>query len=347
MRLAFLRRNIGYKLFALVLSVMLYYVASIQQNPRVTRDQYVQPEVMQLPATLVIKERPALIQLTVSGTESELAQFEKEPLNALVDGSLVKPGLNRLPVMVSLPKGVSLNNASLPIALFSGELKDKRPYTVDVDFSGTPPAGQEYTDPSSKPGDVIVQGLSEDLKRIGRVVASVEREGDELTIERSVDLYAEDNQRRRVEGVEIVPSKVQVRVNLRPVPRTKIMFLSVKLDGTPAQGYRIASYSDPSPNQIVVRGAVEALSAQSSIPLRVDIAGIKETITKTVTVTLPPGMSPQQALPLIQVRVIVEPETTVGGVKVAPPTPSPSPLPTASATPSPSATTSAVTTPAP
>ena len=33
MKLGFLRRNIGYKLFALVLSVMLYCVASAQQNP--------------------------------------------------------------------------------------------------------------------------------------------------------------------------------------------------------------------------------------------------------------------------------------------------------------------------
>ncbi|MBC8135155.1 MAG: hypothetical protein H8F28_04605 [Fibrella sp.] len=335
MRLTFLRRNLGYKMFALVLSIMLYYVASVQQNPRLTRDQYVQPEVMQLPATLVIKERPALIQLTVSGTESELAQLDKDPLTALVDGSQVNPGLNRLPVTVSLPKGVSLNNAALPTVQFSAELKEKQPYSVDVDFSGTPPAGQEYADPIAKPGNVVVQGLEADLKRIGRIVASVEQKQDELTVERSVDLYAEDNQRRRVEGVEIVPEKVQVRVNLRPVPITKIMFLSVKLIGNPAPDYRIVSYSDPSPNQIVVRGAVEALSAQSSIPLRVDISGIKETVTKTVTVALPPGMSPQTALPPIQVRVIVEPTTAVDAGKTATPTPPPSPQPTASTTPAP------------
>lgn len=335
MRLAFLRRNIGYKLFALVLAIMLYYVASIQQNPRLTRDQYVQPEVIQLPETLVIKERPALIQLTVSGTESELSQIDKEPLTAVVDGAAVKPGLNRLPVTVTLPKGIVLNNATLPLAQFSAALKEKIEYGVTVDFSGTAPAGQEYGDGVAKPSSVVVQGLPEDLKRIGRIVASVERETDELTVERSVDLYAEDSQRRRVENIEIIPSRVQVRVNLRPVPVTKIMFLSVKLVGRPAPGFRIASYSDPVPNQIVVRGAVEALSSQSSIPLAVDITGIKETVTKTVTVALPPGMSPQTALPPIQVRVIVEPITAVDAEKAATPAPSPSPQPSASASPAP------------
>lgn len=328
MRLGFLRRNFGYKLFALLLSIMLYYIASIQLNPSITRDQYVQPVVTQLPSTLVIKERPALIQLTVTGTELDLSQFDKEPLTALVDGALIKPGLNRLPVAVSLPKGVSLKNTTLPLVQISAERKEKREYGVDVDFSGTPPAGQEYTDPVSEPRKVIVQGLLDDLKRIGRIVASVERERDELAVERSVDLYAEDSERRRVEGVEIVPERVNVRVNLRPVPRTKSMFLSVQLIGVPAPGYRIAGYSDPEPSQIVVRGAVEALSSQSSIPLAVDISGIKETVTKTVTVSLPAGMSPQTALPPIQVKVIVEPITAVDAETAPTPSQSPPPPPT-------------------
>lgn len=336
MKLGFLRRNLGYKIFALVLSCMLYYVASVQQNPRITREQYVQPEIQQLPDGLVVKGPPSLVQLSVSGTETDLSRIDKEPLTALVDGSQVKPGLNRLPVRVSVPNGVSLNS-STPTTQFAAELKEKRPYSVDVDFGGTAPPGQEYADPIAKPGRVMVQGLSEDLKRIGRIVASVEREQNELTVERSVELYAEDEQRRRVDGVEIIPNKVQVRVNLRPVPRTKIMFLSVRLVGTPAPGYRVASVPDPVPNQIEVRGAVEALSAQSSIPLFVDIAGAKETVTKTVTVTLPSGMSPQKALPPIQVRVIVEPDTAVEPGKPVPTQtpPAPSPSPQSSASPSP------------
>ncbi len=334
MRLGFLRRNFGYKLFALVLSCMLYYVASVQQNPRATREQYVQPEVRQLPENLVVKGPPDLVQLSVSGTESDLARIDKEPLKAFVDGTQVKPGLNRLPVMVSVPNGVSLNGA-MPTTQFAAELKVKIPYTVDVDFGGTAPAGQEYTDPVAKPSRVTVQGLSEDLKRIGRIVASVEREQNELTVERSVELYAEDEQRRRVEGVEIIPNKVQVRVNLRPIPRTKYMFLSVRLVGSPANGYRVVSVPDPVPSQIEVRGSVEALSAQSLIPLFVDITGVKQTVTKTVTVTLPSGMSPQKALPPIQVSVIVEPDTAVDTRKPVSASPASSPTPQGSPAPSP------------
>lgn len=332
MRLPFLRRNFGYKLFALVLSIMLYYIANNQLNPRVTREQYVQPKIMQLPTNLVVKERPALIQVTVSGSESELSQFDKTPLSAIVDGTLAKPGLNRLPVTISLPKGVSLQNEIMPIAQFAAEVKEKRDYAVDVDFSGTAPAGQMYGEPVPKPGNVIVQGLAEDIKRIGRVVASVERQEDELTVERTVDLFAEDSLRRRVEGVEIIPDNVHVRVNLRPVPITKNMLLTVQLVGNPAPGFRVSGYSTPSPSQIVVRGAVEALSAQSSIPLTVDISGIRQTTTKTVTVSIPPGMSPQKALSPIQVRVIVEPITSVESQDTA--TPKPSPQPSTSQSPS-------------
>ena len=184
--------------------------------------------------------------------------------------------------------------------------------------------------------EVTVQGLAEDLKRVGRVAASVERERDELAVERNVDLYAEDDQHRRVDGIEITPARVKVRVNLRPVPTTKTMLLSAELVGKPAPGYRIATY-DVSPAQIVVRGAVEALSAQSSIPVTVDVSGIKASQTKAVTLALPPGMSPQKTLPVFQVRLIVEPIPAVEGTKpiAASPSPpsSPAPSPAASASP--------------
>ena len=58
MKLDFLRRNIGYKLFALVLSVMLHIIATAQQNPSGVRDQYVQPEIVKLPDTLLVGEPP-------------------------------------------------------------------------------------------------------------------------------------------------------------------------------------------------------------------------------------------------------------------------------------------------
>ena len=208
-----------------------------------------------------------------------LAQFDKKPLRALLDGSLIKPGINRLPVMIPLPPGISLVNSPPPFVTFSAERKEERDYAVDVMFSGTPPAGQMYDGGIATPGNVVVKGSASDLKRVARIVASVEREPNELSVDRVVDLYAQDINARRVEGVEIVPTKVTVTVKLAPVPTTKNMILTVRTVGASAPGFSVASY-EIEPNQVLVRGSLEALSAQSSIAVPVDVTGAKETFTK-------------------------------------------------------------------
>lgn len=321
MRLGFLRRNVGYKLFALVLSVMLYYVASAQQNPTGVRDQYVQPEIARLPGSLIVAEPPALIPVKVSGKETALLQLDKKTLRATVDGTSVKPGVNRLPVTLSLPPGVTLVNTPPPLATFTAERKEEQPYAVDAMLSGAPPAGQEYGQAIASPGNVVVQGLTADLKRVARVVAFVERQQDEGTVERVVEVYAEDLQKRRVENVEIVPARVTVTAKLRVVPTTKNMVLTVKTVGIPAPGYSVASY-EIEPNQLLVRGSMEALSAQSSIAVPVDVTGATETFTKSVTLIFPPGMGSHRAVPPVRVRVVVVPVTTTVGNTEATPAPS-------------------------
>ena len=53
--MAFLRRNWEYKLLSLVLSVLLYFIASTQRNRSLSSTQSVKPEVVGLPLELVVK----------------------------------------------------------------------------------------------------------------------------------------------------------------------------------------------------------------------------------------------------------------------------------------------------
>jgi len=320
-----IKRNLGYKIFSLIVATLLYYVASAQQNPHVTRDLYIQPEVVKLPQSIVVKDPPAPFPLTVTGPESVLNKTTAQSIRATIDGAIAKPGVNRLPIAIVFPPGIqSSGNDALPMGQFTTEKKDQKEYGVDVLFAGTAPPGQEYGDPIAIPSNVTVEGLSDDLKRVGRVVAHIEREDNELAVERMVTLVAEDQDKLRVDGVEIIPPQVKVRVKLHPVPTTKTMLLSVEFRGKPAPGFRIASY-DPQPNQITVRGAIETLSSRSSITIPVDISGLKESTTKTVTVALPSGIQPQEALPPIKVRLEVQPIPAIDGGTQQQPREEPSP----------------------
>lgn len=336
MNLAFLKRNLGYKIFSLLVAILLYNVAVAQQNPRVTRQVFIQPEVTRLPGTMLLRDPPPPVALRVVGPEAVLDKLAMQPIKGTVDATMAREGANRLPLVLTLPAGVHTENGSgMPFAQFAVEKKDEKPYGVDVLFAGTAPPGQKYGDGVATPSTVTIQGLTDDLKRVGRVVASVEREETELTVERTVTLVAEDQLRRKVDGIEIIPPQVKVRVPLTVVPTTKAMLLSVEPMGKPAPGFRVTTY-EAIPSQITVRGALEALSSRSSIPVPVDVTNIKDNDTKTVTLTLPPGLAPQQALPPIKVKLVVEPLRSVdGNSQIQAPVPSPSPSPVA-ASPSPS-----------
>ena len=318
-----LRRNFGYKVFSLLLSSLLFYIAGAQTDPRAKSDNYIQPEIVRLPDVLVVREAPVPVLVQVAGPESALSRLDKQPIKATIDGAAAKPGVNHLPIRLTLPPGVVAVNRPLPFAQFSTERKEQQKYSVDVDFAGTAPAGQEYGDRTVTPSAVVVEGLPEDLKHVARVVASVEREPNELAVERPVTMYAEDDQKRRVEGVTMIPAQVTVRVPLRPVPTTKTMLLSAKLTGKPAPGFRVVTY-EISPQSVVVRGAVEAISSRSSLAVPVDVGGVSKTGVRSAALSLPAGLSPQEPLPPIKVRLVVEPIPGVDGAKNLRPSPVPS-----------------------
>ena len=71
--IALLRRNWEYKLLSLVLSILLFVIASVQRNPSRTSSMTVQPEVVGVPADLAVKVPPRVEQVTLTGTNEEIA----------------------------------------------------------------------------------------------------------------------------------------------------------------------------------------------------------------------------------------------------------------------------------
>jgi YbbR domain-containing protein len=325
---AVLKRNIGLKILSVVIATLFYYVASTQLNPRVPRDMFLQPEVTNIPQDMVVTEPPRVVTITVNGLASTVNTLSTSQIRAVVDATSARSGLNRLPVTFALPQGVRMDSgATAPFAEVVLEKQQSQVYDVNPLFSGTPPFGYLYGDPVPQPTKVTVQGTNAQMNRVQRVVAYIERQDGEQAIERTVSLVAEDGQKRTVDGVEIKPSQVKVSIGLKRAPVTKRLLLSASIEGEPAPGYRFKTYLF-TPQQIEVSGAPDVISSRSSVDIPVDIAGLRQTTTKTVPLTLPEGLRSTTGIKSVKLRIEVEEIPSVGtsaSPSPAPPAASPNP----------------------
>jgi YbbR domain-containing protein len=287
-----LRRNFGYKFLSLIISILLYWIASGQRNnPSAKGDFYVQPVVEGLPANMVLKNPPQGSSVSVSGPPAAVEAFRALEPKAIVNLSGAKVGADRYPIKYLYPNGFanSLEIIGPPVTLATVEQKQSSKFFVDVLYNDHPPAGYVYSDAKSNPPAVQVTGLNSDVSRVSRVVANLDTDGLPGAISQDVELVAQDLKQQPVENVQIIPKQVRATLGLKKTPSTKTVLLSIDLTGTPSAGYEISEYKFL-PQTVTISGSQELLASRSSLSVPVDVDGIKSNVTRMVTIQPPSGL---------------------------------------------------------
>jgi YbbR domain-containing protein len=289
MKLAFLRRNLGYKLFSLALAILLYTVVFAQQRPTTNREVFIQPEVVNVPGDMVVKSGPTGFMAKVMGDAGAVEEFRNKRTKALVDLAQAKPGVNVLEIRYddkSPRVEVEGPNRSQVVL----EKRSRLTFTVDVLFDSSAPPGLVFQEPVVEPSKVVVSGLASEVSKVARVVAIVFNSETSSSYSGTVDIVPQNIRGEAVDSVTLEPAKVTVSIGLRKAPLTKAMVLSAAITGLPAPGYALLSYTF-NPPIVTVRGSKELISERSTLEIPVDITGLKETTTRQIRVPLPTGMS--------------------------------------------------------
>lgn len=319
--MAFLRRNWEYKLLSLVLSILLYFIASTQRNRSLSSTQSVQPQVVGLPLELVVKTPPPPGQVTLTGPPEELARVRKEGIKVTVSAVGARAGKNFLPVTYVLPREARGRVALEAPPTLEVELEARltRSIPVRVLFQNQPPPGFEYAPPSSLPVKVEASGPASEVARVDRVVALLDNTDSGEALSREVSVVAQDTNQQVVSSVTLQPTQVRASLTLRQAPATKTLVLSGVFSGEPAVGTHLTAYTF-SPSTVVVRGEPALLSRLSSLKISVSVAGLAKNETRQIVLTPPAGIS------LLGQRV-AQLTLTVDAPPAASPTLKPAPTP--------------------
>lgn len=344
--MSLLRRNFGYKCLSLIIAILLYWIASGQQNPHVMAEVYVQPDVAGLPSNLVLKTAPQGVPITISGPAAAVSAFKAQERKATVDLSRAHAGTSNYPVQYVMPSGYG-NALDIVGPLATQVTLDRKvsaKFFVDVDFDHNATPGYTYDDPRTSPSSVTVEGTAADLAHVQRIAGIVDNTGHPGAISEDVTLIAQDAKSQTVDGVSVIPQQVHVTIGLHRATAVKALVLSIDPVGTPAPGYQIVSYNF-APNAINVSGTTDILAAYSSLKVPVNVEGIRRSEVKEVPVVPPAGLTAVNGRTTVRVRLEVQRLTPSASAPAAPATPAASPASSSTQMPTPPEASPAAATP--
>src|SRR5438270_6306526 len=175
MRLPF-ALDLGRGLFALVLAIVLYFVAVNETNPETTvRPSFTVPvQVVNVPSGLVPADTSPQVGLRVRALPTVLARVRADSFTAQVDATTARAGSNDLPVNVrSTDPEVRGVDAEPTVVTINLEEIQERVLPVRVNVTGQVPQGYTQGEARADPDRVTVAGAASLVGRASEALVDV------------------------------------------------------------------------------------------------------------------------------------------------------------------------------
>ncbi len=300
---------------SLILALIVWAGATSAENPSVTQ-AFARPIPIEVrnqpPDTVIVSRVETSIQVRLNAPQNTWPAIGTGDLEAYVDLSSVPIGQEvEVPVAVRIKKpGVRLVEQTPSLMTMRLENLEVRTVPVRANVIDTPPLGFVTRDPVTEPNEVQISGAAPAVARVAYVGVDVWLRGATETINRSLAPTPLDKDSLPITGVTVTPATVNVtvevaqRTNFKPsVP------VRVNLVGEPAPLYSVSSIA-VNPSRVTLLGLPAVLE---QIPgyidtEAIDITDATESISKRVSLSLPPGVSivPESAEATQTVQVDIE-----------------------------------------
>lgn len=291
-----IRRNLVYKLLAIVVALVLWTYVNAERSPQAARTFTVPVTARGLPKGFVAELGSDDASITVQGLKSVVDSIRKEDIRAWVDlnVNVKKEVAEKTLALSTRVLGVPENELNVianprTVNVTIEALSGKR-LPVEVKFASAPPVGYAYSDPVITPNSVRVSGKSVSVARVNRVIVSLADQAPTGPVDDYFDVTALDSGGNIVKDVKLDPGKVRLKLELQEVPATKAVMVSSNISGEPKYPARVTRVS-VTPSSVILQGKPSALVGVSTIMTdRISIEGADSTVTRDTTLRPPPGV---------------------------------------------------------
>lgn len=281
----FVRHNVGYKLLAFMLSVLLWYFVTGQRDPLIERTFTRPVEPRFLSQNMVLVSPLPDVSVRVRGANSLMKVLNVEDVRVFVDLAAQGTGMAYLPVKAEAPFGIQVIAIKPDKVMVKLDTRAEKKVPVKVSVQGKPATGFTFLNPVVSPDSVTVEGPGRMLEKIQEVKAVVRLQGEKSSVTTKVSVSPEVPA-----GLKVEPGQVKVVVPVLLNGPVKEVPVTVDLKGKPRSGF-IVQKIYVSPDRVQVTGDAAALAGITSVLTQpVDISDADESIQKVVGLSLPQGV---------------------------------------------------------
>jgi YbbR domain-containing protein len=304
-------RNWHLKLGALALATILY-------TGLVFSGSFTDQTFAGVPITAVNQPDDSYVLTQELGTVDIRYRVVADPSNRVTVGSFavtidlaaydmsLSPQPQSLAVTVrSLVDGVSILDYSPKTVSVAIDRLGERTIRVAVD-RGVVPTGLELGQTTVSDQQVTATGPESLLQQVDRALARVHIDESGIDVHNQVQLVPVDIDGRLVPSIELIPSTVDVDIDVRTIETSKTVPVRPVLTGTPATGFEVGEVL-VNPAVVTIRGAPDLLSTITQVPTEpISLAGLQGRVTAEVALALPSGTSlsdPSVPAPTVSVEI--------------------------------------------
>jgi YbbR domain-containing protein len=293
--LDFVVRNWPLKLAAIGLATVLYAGVVMSGDDRVWPGS-VPIQIVQPPAGGVLLDPPGSVeQIRYRAPLEAAARLTSDSFRATIDlggltpaaGAPTQEAIVRVVPLVAGVQVVDFEPRSLPVRLDS-IVSRSIPVTVQT---GEAPAGFVLGPPQLDPSTVTVRGASTRLAEVAQARVRVPVDGSGLNIDQSLDVEVVDGSGNLVPGVEVMPDRVGVRIDVARQLTYASLPVVADVTGAAAPGYRVSGVTTD-PVTVTVSGEVDALGQLVSVATQpIDITDASADRVVDTSLVLPPDVT--------------------------------------------------------
>ena len=279
-------------LISIIIAVGLWtYVIGAEEKGEINRTISCKVDYINVEPPLELKSRVNEVWVSVSGQESDMdILLSENNIICQADARGFTTGRYRIPVNVTLPKGITLretrpSQVEIYIARYADRLLD-----IDLVLPRDLQEGLYLDSVEIIPKQVTIKGIESDLARIGKIKISPTmeelRSGKELLLPTELESSEAFEDEVRVE-----PKQVRLKAILVSGNPRRMFPVRARISGKPDDDYVLMS-TMIDPAEILVEGPKASLDGLTFVETStIDITGIKESTSMAVLVRPPQGRS--------------------------------------------------------
>ncbi len=300
------QRNLPAKIIALLIAIVLWFFIMNDQNPSIEGSFNVPLSIVNAPEGCKISRSDEVIKVKVRGARSLFVSANANEFKAYIDLNGADEGKQEAKVQTVLPQGFELISTSPETVNVTVDKIIQKQVQLNLIVTGAPAPGNTVAHVTQSTAMVAVEGPRPAVEEVTHAIGYVGLTGNNADFSLDVPITPVNADGREVDGVKIIPAKVQASVQLaRGLTKKVVSIKAVFADDLPA-GYATANVR-MDPSKIEVAGEEQLIRQLDAVNTeKISLAGMTKSGKKTVKLDLPQGVIATNKDIIVTIEIVVK-----------------------------------------